>query len=605
MGILIKKAFAQLLFWLYEFLDAVFEMFQILCGISPVEYTENGETMSASIVEVFLRSSSVTKAFLLLFLIAIVVCAFSVIAAVVKNVINMKGERKSHAKTLGQGFGSIIVTLVLAVIMLLGINGSNALLGSVYEATIGNKEVTSISATLFNMSVSESYVYEDAPSFRQVQATDEYGSPLWEAKDGGTTTNIDDAKRKMNEKGELVPIEVIKFEQYYKYKTDEYGNFIRETGWRNDHTAADLDFSKNTVNQVFGVRNKNMLGFEEADRGYRFQPMVDIDSFNLFTAYFVVILVIVAIVWSMLGLVKRVFDLVMLFIMLPLISATIPLDDGARLKTWRDTVISKVILAYGAVISVNIFILLVPMINGMNLGLPSAFSENLFKMFMLIGGALCINGGQLLISRIFGTSAEESREMAQSARALVGGLAAAGGLAHSVKNGLIGGKNKYGVERKGLWKGGRQLAGKATNIAGNLLGGQAYRSFASKAMGAVSGVKNAISGVTSYNRPSPAVSAVAGHASQPSKLGSVNSALAGGNSEGAKTVANAKADTPNNNANQSVAKSPSIIKNGIVGAVAGRIRLARENSQFQNGGRNGRILKPIKPSSGAFKPPKK
>lgn len=61
MGILIKKAFAQLLFWLYEFLDAVFEMFQILCGISPVEYTENGETMSASIVEVFLRSSSVME----------------------------------------------------------------------------------------------------------------------------------------------------------------------------------------------------------------------------------------------------------------------------------------------------------------------------------------------------------------------------------------------------------------------------------------------------------------------------------------------------------------------------------------------------------------
>lgn len=564
MGILIKKAFAQLLFWLYEFLDAVFEMFQILCGIAPVEYTENGETVSRSIVEVFLRSSTVTKAFLLLFLIAIIVCAFSVIAAVVKNVINMKGgERKSHAKTLGQGFGSIIVTLVMAVIMLLGINGSNMLLVKVSEAT-GLKEPSSISATLFNMSVAESYVYKDTPTYVEIQATDDYGSPLWETPTGGSTTsdnpeNDSNVKKAPDKHGVLKPVPITRFEPIYEIEKDEItGELKRETGWRNGYTVSDIDFSKNTVDQVFGVRNKNVLGIEEADRGYKTKPMVELDSFNIFTAYFVVILVIIALVWSMLGLVKRVFDLVMLFMMLPLISATIPLDDGARLKTWRDTVVSKVILAYGAVLSVNIFIMLVPMINGMNLGMP-VFSENLFKMFMLIGGALCINGGQLLISRLFGTSAEESREMAQSARALVGGIVAAGGLAHSVKNGIFGGKNKYGRETKGLLKGGKEVAGKATNIAGNVLGGQAYRSMASKAMGAAGGVKDAISGIASYKRPNSSGGMLAAQG-QNAQAGSANLALSGGNSGEGNQGENGTSNT------SPQSKRNGLFKNGLIGA---------------------------------------
>lgn len=184
MEIAIKKLFAQLLFWLYEFLDSIFEMFQVLCGIQSVEYTENGETVERSIVEIFLQSSAVTKAFLLIFLVAIVVCAVSVIVSVVKNMINMKGgERKSHAKTVGQGFGSIIVTLVLGFIMIFGIWGSNQVLGQVYVATVGDSSL-SVSNRLFAMSVSSSYQYNYSElREREVQATDENGNLLWDTAD--------------------------------------------------------------------------------------------------------------------------------------------------------------------------------------------------------------------------------------------------------------------------------------------------------------------------------------------------------------------------------------------------------------------------------------
>ena len=41
MGIAINKMFAQLLFWLYEFLDTIFEMFRVLCGILKVRTAGN------------------------------------------------------------------------------------------------------------------------------------------------------------------------------------------------------------------------------------------------------------------------------------------------------------------------------------------------------------------------------------------------------------------------------------------------------------------------------------------------------------------------------------------------------------------------------------
>ena len=174
MGIAINKMFAQLLFWLYEFLDTIFEMFRVLCGIDTVsvEGTDGGQ----SILNVFLQASNVTKAFLLIFLVAILVAAVSTIVAVVKNIVNMKGgERKSHARTLGQGFGTIIITGVMAFVMIAGIVMSNYVLIKVNDATAPNSGLT-ISAQLFDMSVGKSYLYDyENISYEPIPVLDEFG----------------------------------------------------------------------------------------------------------------------------------------------------------------------------------------------------------------------------------------------------------------------------------------------------------------------------------------------------------------------------------------------------------------------------------------------
>ena len=112
--------------------------------------------------------------------------------------------------------------------------------------------------------------------------------------------------------------------------------------------------------------------------------------------------VMVSLLVAVLNLAKRVYEIIFLYIVMPVSMSTLPLDDGARFKVWRESFITKIVLAYGAVFSVNVFILLLPVITKMKIDGISGFGNGLFLIFMIIGGAMMIPAGQHLFARLFG-----------------------------------------------------------------------------------------------------------------------------------------------------------------------------------------------------------
>lgn len=610
MVIAIQKLFAQLLFWLYELLDTIFEMFAVLCGIETVETTD--ADAPRSLIEIFLESSAVTRAFLLIVIVAVFVAAVSTIVAVVKNAVNMKGgERKSHAKTVGQGFGSIVISLSMALVMIMGISMSNIVLQQVYKATSPNSNVTPASI-LFDMCVGKDYIIDwEHPEVSMVQKIDpETGQPMVE-EDGVTPV----MEPETDYEGNIVYI--------YPREKDENGNDKVESGWRNGHTIeelSDIGWGNLSPDEVFGVHKKVLGLFEDADKKYTTQPMVEMETFNFLLAYLVVVIMLVAIIWAMLGLVKRIYDLVLLLMALPLISATIPLDDGARFKQWRDSVVSKVILAYGVVLSINIFLLITPLINSISfdsLGW-SAFVENLFKAFMLIGGALAINGGQLLFARLFGSSAEESREMAHSARAMFGGAIAAGGILRGAKNLAFGGYNKYGRFTQGAIP----LAARATNAVGNKVGGAAYAGSkfgaAMRYIGRAS-MPSALRGATGGGTTLGGGGATA-YQRATGNAGGVSSAMSGTAAQSA--AANTNIDQMANSGNahydgasapgasapsapQPLSGTPGATNVNVTQQAASKPNIAPAPPENKHAGLINNVIKPKDGDGGAFKPPKK
>lgn len=143
--------------------------------------------------------------------------------------------------------------------------------------------------------------------------------------------------------------------------------------------------------------------------------LIDPLTYNWALAYIAAIVLIIVLFVSALSLAKRVFDIIFLFFSMPFPIATMPSDDGARFKLWKDTMISKVILAYGTVIAVNLFLLVLPLITSITFSVNNVVNC-VAQLIFIIGGAVSIYGAQLLFARLFGTSAEESREMMNAFR---------------------------------------------------------------------------------------------------------------------------------------------------------------------------------------------
>lgn len=544
MGLLFKKMFMSLALWLFELIDTLFNVFKSLAGIDLV----NKAGQEVTLTEYFMSQTVLYQVFFGIVVCSILVVAVCMIVAIIKSIVNMKGgERKSHAKTVGQGVGAVVISLTLAAIMVLGITASDIFLGVLYKTM--NVNDTTVANVIFDASVDNIYMldYFNAQGLNKSYAPDgseiTNGSYLYDyngirfkqdwimstpetsnkyAENGLTKFNKPRGENgnewlEWDEKYEDNPNDVPCYnynEVWIEVTADSNASFWEEieptldenprkytqaylgtdgkyyalnikllipvvsSGWLVDGNARKLDFSRETADTIYGKFDTyNLLPCFEDENDMIRPGKIQVGSFNYVLAFLCGIIVLIALCGTMLGLVKRLYDLVVLFLSLPLMSATIPLDDGVKFKLWRETVVSKVVLAYGSVFAICVFMLIAPQISGITIA-GSSLVNNVFRTFLICGGALTISGGQLLFARLIGGSAEESREMAQSARMLLGGTTAMIGAGRTAGRLVFGYRNANGQRVGGLIKGGASVAGTVgggtVNAFGSAIGGQAY-----------------------------------------------------------------------------------------------------------------------------------
>lgn len=224
--------------------------------------------------------------------------------------------------------------------------------------------------------------------------------------------------------------------------------------------------------------------------------LIDIRAFP----YFIALLSAGVLCWTsfsaVLGLIVRLYDIAFLTLVMPLPLAAYPLDDGARFKLWRETMISKMMLAFGTIFAVNIYIIMVGEVNKIELPGAKPFVSQLFRVLLIVCGGFTISAGQLLFARIMGTDAQESRQMQHNFRNALGGIGTSMGLAKSAHKMIFGSKPKPGsgsgsntnqtsntsiggaIGRRG---GAIGTIAKIGGAAGRILGGNRYKASAGKA----------------------------------------------------------------------------------------------------------------------------
>ena len=192
-----------------------------------------------------------------------------------------------------------------------------------------------------------------------------------------------------------------------------------------------------------------------------------LSKFNFFLGLVGSISVLVLLALTLLSFVERIISLVLLFIIAPLPMSAAPLDDGERFKMWREQTINKFITAYGGLLALNVFSLMLPMISNINFFSTSGWGGNLVngiaRLLFVIGGAFACRRGMVLIGNLVSRGAGSQDLMDQSH--LSGGMASLAHMAGRLVKGTVGaftGAAKSGVNTTKSWM---NAAGHPTSIS--------------------------------------------------------------------------------------------------------------------------------------------
>lgn len=169
----------------------------------------------------------------------------------------------------------------------------------------------------------------------------------------------------------------------------------------------------------------------------------DLWSFDFIIAIGALIIILVLLLYLVFGLIKRIFELVILFLVAAPVASIMPLDGGNALKKWREKFVSKTIGVYGPIIGLNLFFVILTLLQTLQLtGIP--IIDKIVNLLFVIAGLAMVKDFTKMISELIGgedtmgSGADKAKDIGATA-AKIGKTAAAfaGGSAMVMKAGSL------------------------------------------------------------------------------------------------------------------------------------------------------------------------
>ena len=143
----------------------------------------------------------------------------------------------------------------------------------------------------------------------------------------------------------------------------------------------------------------------------------DLWNFNIILAFGAGIIMIAIFINIIFGLMRRIIECVALFLISPSLAAIMPLDDGNAFKKWFSKFVGKILSAYGAVIGLNLIMIILPYIttiNFFNIPLVDTIIDTLF----VIVGLVIVKSFMKMLSELIG--ADDAQSMGDDVAKQVG-----------------------------------------------------------------------------------------------------------------------------------------------------------------------------------------
>ena len=180
----------------------------------------------------------------------------------------------------------------------------------------------------------------------------------------------------------------------------------------------------------------------------------DITELNYVIGLLGSLVMLVMFVISAITFVQRIFVIVLLYIISPVSISTIPLDEGNRFKVWKDMLISKILSAYGIILVMNLFFLIIPQVYQIKF-FDNSFQNGVVYILFLIGGSFAVTKASRVISQLTGAPATggEMAQMIYNIRSALAFTRATKGVVNGIIGGAVGGRDYKKMRKQGKTKG--------------------------------------------------------------------------------------------------------------------------------------------------------
>ena len=180
----------------------------------------------------------------------------------------------------------------------------------------------------------------------------------------------------------------------------------------------------------------------------------DITELNYVIGLLGSLVMLIMFVISAITFVQRIFDIVLLYIISPVSISTIPLDEGNRFKVWKDMLISKILSAYGIILVMNLFFLIIPQVYQIKF-FDNSFQNGVVYILFLIGGSFAVTKASRVISQLTGAPATggEMAQMIYNIRSALAFTRATKGIVNGFIGGAVGGSDYKKMRKQGKTKG--------------------------------------------------------------------------------------------------------------------------------------------------------
>ena len=339
---------------------------------SPQESSGEGETL----LSILFGQSVISYVFWGVTLISLALCLFFTIIAVSRSVMDLN-LRRPVGRIMGDTGKAMLTFLLVPFLMIVTINLSSAvlrqiniLMDSAITGQGGGYQVNLASSILYTAITPDSMLFtrEEDAVLRSVAGTDQE-------------------------------------------------RVIRRTGYTPTESEKNLKYNR--------IRKQLLEGTLRWENSFSI-PVNDVDPLRMnyipatVAAWFSVVIMTMILVLF----IRRIYDLLLLYLVAPLFVSVIPLDEGQKFASWREMFLAKAIEGFSSIITLKLFLIFMPLLwNG---GL--SFHENggydlIIKCLFMIGALFAVYKSHTMITGLFSRQAEGmEKETAEFAnKTIVGG----------------------------------------------------------------------------------------------------------------------------------------------------------------------------------------